>query len=225
MVASIPLPCTARSRPASARKDPGEATEGSAAVVSSSDRLLLEPSSLRTAALCTGAGSLPLDTGIGTHDHLGAALATSQIAPRGRSLIGLLQRSILTESIALRQKSISSGRKAGLASPGNPLDGHTERVEDAASPSWSNRAPRHVSCSLRSTVWWPWLLLPPSHCGSIHPRGALPPHACGSAPTPSARLRSRNETRNERDPLSLSNSLAAPCPRGTHVELHVSRSF
>ena len=160
MVASIPLPCTARSRPASARKDPGEATEGSAAVVSSSDRLLLEPSSLRTAALCTGAGSLPLDTGIGTHDHLGAALATSQIAPRGRSLIGLLQRSILTESIALRQKSISSGRKAGLASPGNPLDGHTERVEDAASPSWSNRAPRHVSCSLRSTCLVPWLLHP-----------------------------------------------------------------
>ena len=160
MVASIPLPCTARSRPASARKDPGEATEGSAAVVSSSDRLLLEPSSLRTAALCTGAGSLPLDTGIGTHDHLGAALATSQIAPRGRSLIGLLQRSILTESIALRQKSISSGRKAGLASPGNPLDGHTERVEDAASPSWSNQAPRHVSCSLRSTCLVPWLLHP-----------------------------------------------------------------
>ena len=44
MVASIPLPCTAWNRPASARKDPGEATEGSAAVVSSSDRLLLEPS-------------------------------------------------------------------------------------------------------------------------------------------------------------------------------------
>ena len=127
MVASIPLPCTARSRPASARKDPGEATEGSAAVVSSSDRLLLEPSSLRTAALCTGAGSLPLDTGIGTHDHLGAALATSQIAPRGRSLIGLLQRSILTESIALRQKSISSGRKAGLASSGRPA-GWTHRA-------------------------------------------------------------------------------------------------
>ena len=34
-----------------------------------------------------------------------------------RSLIGLLQRSILTESIALRQTSISSGRKAGLDPP------------------------------------------------------------------------------------------------------------
>ena len=207
MVTSIPLPCTARSRPASARKDPGEATEGSAAAVPSSDRQLLEPSSQRTAALCTGAGSLPLDTGIGTHDHLGAVLATSQIAPRGRSLIGLLQRSILTESIALRQTSISSGRKAGLASPVNPLDGHTERVEDAASPSWSNQAPRHVSCSLRSTVWWPWLLLPQSYCGSIHPRGALPPHACGSAPTPSARRRSKRATRER---LSPSDSWAAP---------------
>ena len=82
MVASIPLPCTAWNRPASARKDPGEATEGSAAAVPSSDRQLLEPSSQSTAALCTGAGSLPLDTGIGTHDHLGAVLATSQIAPR-----------------------------------------------------------------------------------------------------------------------------------------------
>ena len=127
MVASIPLPCTAWNRPASARKDPGEATGSSAAAVSSSDRLLLEPSSLRTAALCTGAGSLPLDTGIGTHDHLGAALATSQIAPLGRSLIGLLQRSILKESIALRQTSISSGRKAGLASPGKPA-GCTHRA-------------------------------------------------------------------------------------------------
>ena len=77
MVASIPLPCTAWNRPASARKDPGEATEGSAAAVPSSDRQLLEPSSQRTAALCTGAGSLPLDTGIGTHDHLGTALAPS----------------------------------------------------------------------------------------------------------------------------------------------------
>ena len=139
-----------------------------------------------------------------------------------RSLIGLLQRSILTESIALRQTSISSGRKAGLASPGKPA-GWTHRAgRGCRQPKLEQPGP--ATRQLFSTLDCLVALAPPT------PKLLrLDPPTWGA---PAARVRERPdslcqaalETRNEGETLSLRQLGCALAPR-THVDFTCQEAY